>query len=202
MKIHPEKEFLRKNHVTNQIQLEAPPEFRESFYHSSRKIASPIRTKEVAVVETRHRFKESTPVSKIIVTENKPIQLAESSVPARAQEMSRKSKFKNFLINGDLSNGSELFQNKLYQLMGYLDRDEKGGFTKLDLVTFVGFDGPIVDDIWSYFVEDQDTPDSEVDFLMFKRGIEAMKNRQKPKRGLSRNVSISSQTNKTTPGKN
>lgn len=70
--------------------------------------------------------------------------------------MSRKSKFKNFLINGEGPNDQDIFKNRLYQLMGYIDLDEKGYFKKQDLVDFVGFEGPIVEDIWSYFIEDQD----------------------------------------------
>lgn len=115
--------------------------------------------------------------------------------------MSRKARFKNFLVNGESPNDSELFKNKLYQLMGYIDLDEKGSFSKHDLVQFVGFDGPIVDDLWTYFVEDQDTSDATVDFQMFKKGIEFMKHNKKPKRGLSRNIAGLSVTEKTTPSK-
>jgi len=114
--------------------------------------------------------------------------------------MSRKSKFKNFLINGEGPNDQDIFKNRLYQLMGYIDLDEKGYFKKQDLVDFVGFEGPIVEDIWSYFIEDQDSSEPKVDFLMFQKGINFMKTSKKPKKGLSRNVSVSALAGKNSTG--
>ena len=84
--------------------------------------------------------------------------------------------------------------------MGYIDLDEKGYFKKQDLVDFVGFEGPIVEDIWSYFIEDQDSSEPKVDFLMFQKGINFMKTSKKPKKGLSRNVSVSALAGKNSTG--
>lgn len=99
--------------------------------------------------------------------------------------MSIRAQLKNFFVNGG---DSTIFKSNLYELFGYLDLDEKGYFTKEDLFEFLGFQGPIAEDIWRYFCEDPDNENERIDFLKFKKGLKLLQNNEKPVRGISREI--------------
>ena len=106
----------------------------------------------------------------------------------KPKPMSLRAQLKNFLINGGDSN---IFKKNLYELFGHLDLDEKGYFTRGDMAKFLGFEGPIADNIWEYFSQDRSEPDAEVDFLAFKRGLNLLKGNEKLEKGISREIKSS-----------
>jgi hypothetical protein len=149
-------------HVREEIIVQSPPGKGVVHQVTSTEIQSPGRT--VVIHET------------IMTPTKKP----------EKPKMSMRAQLKNFLVNGG---DSSAFEKNLYELFGYLDQDEKGYFTKEDLNKFLGFEGPIADDIWSYFAEIPENSEEQIDFLKFKKGLKLLKNNQKPLRGISREVS-------------